>query len=604
MEGRIEDAVPVCEAICARSISDPRLQLDIRIHKFCELIYRAEVVRARGEAQYAKAVHEALLYAQQLASFALNAFPEAYEIFIDAMMLLALPKETASTHAIQKRRERIANQLVSLARFSVCARDSYLSFLIRYLLLIYVQFNTPCLPHGPKDNNTIDSLVSELLCCEPSKDISESLIAWRTDESRPRRLESLGAYSEADIQALRERASITRQESLESLAFANGNLFRAMKNELGRVMIKRGHIRRMVVEYCAARGLEEFHVDPDVTDEPYTQAFMPLSHDQTRIALPTYCVDTSCIDMHRNMKHVRELSERHPEEGVLERICEIESILGAACTDSLKFRMAQQKILFHLRRRNFEEAILISHAVLGPLAALHSELFPALMDTMFLLVFAKDDETVLSREGHSRKQSMVRFGPPESFQEQFVTRSNDEDNSSTPMSVEKPEPTPQNASYLEVIRGCNDRVSTDSSFVSMIEEAYVSFQKKYGEPSMVRLLKALLLAHQNWETQNIMSDQLAESFSIPTVLGHRREKPPSDNSGPLVKNYQSKPDGASTSGSGNDPRSQGPESREQTILVLMEFMDMSRAEAIAVLRNHPHAASTQSILDSLLGSLM
>ncbi|PXF49814.1 hypothetical protein BWQ96_00466 [Gracilariopsis chorda] len=610
MEGNVDDAVPLCEALCSQTIDDPHLQLSIRIHKFCEMIYSTESVRAQDEALYVKSTENALRYAQQLASFALNAFPEAYDIFADAMMLLAYPERTASPEAIHARRESIANQLVSLTRFTVGARESSLSFLLRYLALIYVHFKSSVAPANFEEHCHIDSLVSKILHSSSEKGTNVHCFLWKTEEFRPHRSGSFDAYKEADIQALRERVNITRQESMESLAFTDGNLVCALKNELGRVVVNREYLRKLVVEYCAARGLQLFNINGDSALEPLSPEFLHLSMDQSKPIIPRKSINDAMYSMFHDMKKVREFAtDRHSDHN-LESIYKIQSVLEKAAVDAsiLKFRLAQRKIMLHLHRREFDVAIQASKETLGPIAAVHPEVRPCLADTMTLLMFAQEANSI--PRGTSRKQ---RGAVPEievSGSSTLPSEMNRRDEGPTAVfrkdtTFRPPQQTEQELlSFEGAIVECRDRVFENCSLESIVREAFSSLQKSRGEPDMLRVLQGLLNVHQKWQTENMMSDELANAFGVQEILGasnssssHNAHDSPRQNEARLS-------DQTMNSGSSADQETYRTQQREQTILVLMEFMNMSRAEAIAVLRNYPQSASTQSILDSLLGSLM
>lgn len=611
MEGKVDDALPICEALCSQTIHDPHVQLSIRIHKFCEIIYFTESVRANDKALYVKSTENALRYAQQLASFALNAFPEAYEAFTDAMMLLAYPERTSSPEAIQERREKIANQLVSLTKFTIGARESCLSFLLRYLTLIYVHFKSSVTPTDIEEHCQIDTLVSRILTYSPEKGSNGRNFLWKTEEFRPHRSGPLETYKEADIQALRERVNISRQESIESLAFANGNIVSALKNELGRVVINREYLRKLVVEYCAARGLQTFNVNEDSAREPLSPEFLHLSNDQSKPLIPRSSIDDAMYSMFNDMKEVREFAADNPRSRNLESVYKIQSVLekSSADTSILKFRLAQRKIMQHLHRREFDAAIQISRETLGPIASVHPEVRRCLEDTMTLLVFSQEADNVPRGMPLKQRPAIPEINVADSFSfHSDMTRRYEvpsvyrKDTTTDPL--QKTEQQMQMLPFEGAIAECKDRVLENCSPGSIVREAFCSLQRSKGEPDMLRVLRGLLHVHQKWQTENMMSDGLAKSFGVQEILRSSSSSSSQNVHGILRQNGVRTSEQTINSESSTDQDTNRTQQREQTILVLMEFMNMSRAEAIAVLRNYPQSASTQSILDSLLGSLM
>lgn len=115
-------------------------------------------------------------------------------------MLLIQTEQISSEPYVNERRGALADELVSVVRLTVSARNSTLSFLLRYLIIVYLQFHTPVLKcHGP--TSPLLNISQDVLQCHLD-DKSSAQLVWWLDGPSPSRLGLLNAFDEADVQAV------------------------------------------------------------------------------------------------------------------------------------------------------------------------------------------------------------------------------------------------------------------------------------------------------------------------------------------------------------------------------------------------------------------
>lgn len=622
MTGSIDDACEICEKLCSQPIEDPRVQLNVRIHKLYELIHIAENIPREKVLLRNEALQKALFYSQQLASFALNAFPEAYPMFVESMMFFAYPERTSTVDAIEQRRATLADDLVSLTRMTVCARESKLSFLIRYLLLIYIQFKSPVMTPG-EVLDPLEDLIRELLEWDDVSAGRTSRIKWKTDGSRPTRFSHRGKYEEVDVQTLPERVNISRQDSIESLRFTDGDVSAALRNELGRVLVNRNRFRKLIVEYCAARGLHVFETTKTNTTPTSNPAgrHPALFDDQDRVIVPEGMLSTCTMDMFSAMYKLRVLSQKGDCDAFLAAVQQIgHELLERA--PFLDFRIGQCRVLRHMRQGEYDFALHVVQQKLGPLAEKHPELLPSLTETTTLLVFASD----LSGIAHTSQRSETERGTRNDGEHTAVVslpptaRAGDKRIRHTRLRAGDTAVASTNAdrggddqSFEDFLANALAGVTENASLESITAEAYKAYEMKFREPELVQLLKLLIPTQEEWQIQNMMTDKFSGTLGLDELRGTGEGKKDwlADGSGGSQQAGHGR-NGGGIGGErgaerGNrriDRNQRRDEQRENTVLTLMEFLAISRAEALAVVRNHPHADNAQAILDSLLGTML
>lgn len=611
MNGSIDAAYETAESLCQHPIDDPRVQLNVRIHKLSELLHIAENVPHDKQDARESALQAALNYSQQLADFALDAFPEAYDLFKESMMLFAYPEHVCTAQAMRQRRQILADELVSLTRVTAGARESNLSFLIRYLLLICIQFKSPVIT-PTEQLDPLDGLVCDLLLCNASSNNRTTRIMWQTDLPSPTMFSHRGEYKEADVQSLPERVNISRQDAIEGLRFTDGDVCAALKNELGRVLINRNRFRALVINYCAARGLYVFETATSAVSESPQSQYPMLSLDQERVVMAESLVSPSSLAMFSVMYKLRELAKKGDFDAFLKAAGQLETNLVKSAP-LLDFRIGQCQILRCIRRGDYDAALQVMQQKVGPLAKHGTEFLPYIAQTATLLVFApglNDFEGATKRRRHN------------SATVKDVSHNDDEPRHRSGREGDKrirhtrrkdsiiPGEAGEEESFNHFLSDILELLTEDASLEAVMSEAYNAHKAKYNEPQLVQLLKRLLSTHEEWQTHNMMTDNLAGALGVNEIRGINSDKtgPGEDGTSELREESgmgdgsEGQQQGLRTSG-GSAFEQRWDEQRESTVLTLMEFLAISRAQALAILRNHPHAQNAQAILDSVLGNM-
>lgn len=533
-------------------------------------------------------------------------------MFKESMMLFACPERVSSAQAMRHRRQILADELVSLTRATVGARESSLSFLIRYLLLICIQFKSPVITPAEQPN-PLDDLICDLLLCDASSSNKTTRIMWQTDFPSPTMFSCRGEYKEADVQCLPERVNISRQESIESLRFTNGDVCAALRNELGRVLVNRDRFRALVVNYCAARGLCVFETTTDsVPGGPQSQYPM-LSSDQQRVVVAESLVSSSSLSKFSVMCKLQALAEKGDFDAFLKAAGQLDVDLVESAP-LLDFRIGQCQMLRYIRRGEYEAALEVMQQKLGPLAKRGTEFLPYIAQTTTLLVFAPSlnspEVTTKRRKRNSATDKGVSHSDAET--QHHSGREGDKRirhtgwNESTVSGG-----ATEVESFDDYLSDILQLVTEDASLNAVVSETYNAYEAKYNEPQLVQLLKRLLSIHDEWQTHNMMTDNLAGALGVNKICGISGDETGSarqdvsvglrEGSGTGGRSERQQQSLRTTGGSVFNQR--WDEQRENIVLTLMEFLAISRAQALVIFRNHPHAQNAQAILDSVLGNM-
>lgn len=651
MAGRVEDAWRVCEAVCACPIEDPRLQLRVRIHHLFELLHAAHA--AHEEAARRAGLERAVCYSRELAEFALNSFPEAYGIFTNEMLLFAYPERVKGYAALFERRKELANEIVALTQAVVGARESSLSFLVRYLLLIYAQRAM----HNDGDeelSDNVQDLMVELLltdddadesaaeakrmelrarqeekrkrvaedgdCSEMECTYEESLLQcnirdtemlpggmtggtlWRTDGVRPVRYGCHQQFDEADVQSLPDRVRINRREAVESLRFTNGDADAALRNELGRVVINRSRLRRMVVEYCAMRGLKAFeYVTPSsskmfssTSSEGTTKAGLPsVSENSNRLLIEKSEVPEDIQTVFAAMYRLRRLADSGNFDEFVAAVCEIEPSLLAS-SPQLHFRMRQCQLWIQLRNGDTCAALEIARTKLGPLAEENADLREALSETAMLLAYPgavhhpNDVSQYCDEDGSGSRAARAGEKRPRGSDKSLP----DSDMYESDMyeSAAHGEEAPSAHAQLLAVA---TRALAASSLESVAEQTYHALGQRWREPELAKLLRVTLTTHSRWLAQNMMPDRFAAWLGIDSLRGDTRGGGSGGAPGGAPAAYPPS----------SNARAEPAAQRETLVIKLMEVLAVSRADALAHIRRHPGARSAQDIIEAVFAQM-
>ncbi|XP_011099155.1 uncharacterized protein LOC105177636 [Sesamum indicum] len=232
--GDIDSATDLLRTYAPAVLEDHRLLFRLQKQKFIELLRRG-TNEDRDSA--IKCVRTSL------APCALDAYPEAYEEFKHVLLAFIYDKDDQTSPVVnewsERRRFEIAGLLSSVLRAHLHAYDPIFSMTLRYLISIHKGF---CLRQGV--SSPITDLTERLLLEErdPPATPQESLF-----EAPP--------FDEVDIQALAHAVELTRQGAVDSLRFAKGDLHQAFQNELCRMRLDISVLDELVHEYCVYRGI-------------------------------------------------------------------------------------------------------------------------------------------------------------------------------------------------------------------------------------------------------------------------------------------------------------------------------------------------------------
>lgn len=612
MQGSIDDALAVLKALSCSIPEDPHVQLNIRIHKLFELLHMAGNTPKDKSLRYTQSLTAALAYSQELATFALDAFPEAYELFTESMMLFAFPEQTSTTDFIMKKRKHLADDLVALARVTVRARESCLSFLLRYLILIYIQFKPPSVTD--EQRSPINILICDLVMFKIESNEGPLRVTWKTDGLRPPWYGQRAEFKESDVQALRERVDMSRQEAIEGLCFTGGNFATALKNELGRIKMDPHRFRRMVLDYCAARGLSACYPASPILDSPIL--LQPKSDIFYQNGFSEAELSSVSIEMFTVMHKLRSLSSNGNCDNMLEKLRQIDEFMPER-SPVLDFRIGQNEFLYHVRHKDLSSAIDVLHAKLGVLSQTCPEFLPLLTETLTFVIFKDDLEAMkndnqrpqmgVAKEEGTRESDGGNEPTEELSDVGQVLQGDIHDSPATSGGMTSEDTDMIAITFTDFLTKVSEKASEWSSVEHITQEAYNILERRNGEPELVQLLKLLIKTHEEWQASNMMTDRFSDTFGIGEICGEVNTRQSILDEIPKKDRTEGEQNVAQK---GIMPIEQRPDSllaseqRENTILTLMEFLAMSRAEALSVVRNHPQASNTEAILDSLLGSMM
>ncbi|EYU44384.1 hypothetical protein ABFS82_08G048400 [Erythranthe guttata] len=234
--GDIDSAIDLLRTHAPAVLDDHRLLFRLQKQKFIELLRKGTDEDRDSAIKCVRA---------SLAPCALDAYPEAYEEFKHVLLALIYDKDDETSPVVNEwsegRRFEIAGFLSSVLRAHLHAYDPIFSMTLRYLISIHKGF---CLHQG--FSSPITNLTERLLLEErdPPATPQESLF-------------EVPPFDEVDIQALAHAVELTRQGAVDSLKFAKGDLHQAFQNELCRMRLDITLLDELVREYCIYRGIIE-----------------------------------------------------------------------------------------------------------------------------------------------------------------------------------------------------------------------------------------------------------------------------------------------------------------------------------------------------------
>ncbi|KAJ0981526.1 hypothetical protein J5N97_009781 [Dioscorea zingiberensis] len=233
-DGEVDRAIDLLRFHVPAILDDHRILFRLQKQRFIELL-------RKGTAKDHDSAMECLRVV--LAPCALDAYPEAYEEFKHVLLTLIYDKEDKSSPVAnewsERRRFDLAGSLSSILRAQLHAHDPLLSMTLRYLISIHKVF---CI------HQDIVSPISDITDRFLFEDRDPPIVPHESSYEAP-------PFEEVDVQALVHAAELTRQDAIDSLRFAKGDLFQAFQNELCRMKLNVLMLDELVREYCVYRGI-------------------------------------------------------------------------------------------------------------------------------------------------------------------------------------------------------------------------------------------------------------------------------------------------------------------------------------------------------------
>lgn len=353
---------------------------------------------------------------------------------------------------------------------------------------------------------------------------------------RPLPIEGYREFPESDIQTLKDALMnrITRDDAILALKYANGDIQKALKNELSLIHVDTDIVSCLVEDYIEWRGLrrnmDSTRLKRLLEEEKNGES---LSW-QTIIQMIRYCAENG--DVSTILKLLR---NRYPQ--VLKNY------------PKLHFRLLQFQLYRLLEERKWDCGLQILREELSKIIETCPQLYPWLKESAFIL-FLYDLEGYHYLE---KKRLWKRY-----FEEHV---------------------------NLPVMA---------SSLCSILMEANSIY-----EPQLARNLRFYLFVHKEWCTKNQLNDPFADSLCISALTNKDTllEQTIERNECIFNRDWNTsmKKDNCV-----EDSTNRQQSVEEQVILTLMEFLAISRAEAIALFNQYTGPSKDPAyILNTLLSEM-
>ncbi|KAK3278128.1 hypothetical protein CYMTET_13904 [Cymbomonas tetramitiformis] len=382
LKGQIQHAMEASNSVNSAILEDPRLYFRLQRQRFIELL------RAAGDDD--DALMRAVECARKdLAPCALDAYPEAYSEFQRSMLLLLYSKDKTDSPVSGEWSEGARYELGAMfaltLRQAMGAYDPQLSLLLRYLITTHKIFCTT------------------LGADSPATELAEHLLPVGRDPPPLPRENVLGSFQEAKIQALVQAVGLPRQDAIESLKHTEGNIETAFMNELSRMRLNHALLDELVQEYACYRGL----LDPDSGEaSSASDAEVAEGDEGSGKRCMLKWVGRRAEDLALQGCGTSQSSElpvgrnARPACEQYGRVMAMRAAVLAGQTDEVLRKLeveepglleASPQLLFDLKREQFmgmvaageaPRALQLAREELGPLSLKHPDLVPALKSTL------------------------------------------------------------------------------------------------------------------------------------------------------------------------------------------------------------------------------
>ncbi|GJQ13334.1 hypothetical protein GpartN1_g5125.t1 [Galdieria partita] len=483
----------------------PQLLEDTRLHFQFLIMQLADKIEQHEE-------EAALEFCRkELAPKALNAYLEAYDDFKKALKFFLKPER------IPYERQILADKLFATFQALNGTIDSCFYTCLKYLINIVCAEVTSKTELREETYQAMALLIPNL-------------------SQRPLPIEGYREFPESDIQTLKDALMnrVTRDDAVLALKYANGDIKKALKNELSLIHFDDDLVSSLVEDYIEMRGLRR-SMDGSKLSHLLAEDKMDESLSwQTVIQMIRYCAERG--DVFAILKLLRQL---YPQ--MLEKYPKVH------------FRLLQYYLYDLLEERKWACGLNLLREDMNKVTQRFPQLYPWLKESAFIL-FLYDLEGYHFLE---RKRLWKRY-----FEEHI---------------------------NLPVMA---------SSLCTIVMEANSIY-----EPQLAKNLRFYLLVHKEWCTKNQLDDPFAESLCIHALT----DKDSLLEDMMYERDYIFNRDLNTTMKKNNfveESASRQQTTEEQVILTLMEFLAISRAEAIALFNQYTGPSKDPAyILNTLLSEM-
>lgn len=355
---------------------------------------------------------------------------------------------------------------------------------------------------------------------------------------RPLPIEGYREFPESDIQTLKDALMnrITRDDVVLALKYANGDVNKALKNELSLIHFDNDLVSSLVEDYLVLRGLrrnmDEASLNRLLDEDNKGEQVLPW---QTFIQMIRLCAEKKYVSTILKLlqRHYPQLLVKYPK---------------------IHFRLLQFYLYQLLEERMWTLALQVLREDMSKIAETFPQLYPWLKESAFIL-FLYDLEGCHFVE----KKRLWKC-----YFEQHMK--------------------------LPVIA---------SSLCTILMEANTIY-----EPQLAKNLRFYLFVHKEWCAKNQLDDPFADALYIRDLTNKDSLLEQTIDENECVFSAATKKDKNAEDFTNRQQQQQQHSIEEQVIWTLMEFLAISRAEAIALFNQYTGPSKDPAyILNTLLSEM-
>mmetsp|Transcript_1793 Transcript_1793/g.6366 ORF Transcript_1793/g.6366 Transcript_1793/m.6366 type:complete len:737 (-) Transcript_1793:28-2238(-) len=350
--------------------------------------------KSQHEADDATKTMKAIEHAKaHLAPLALEASPEAYNHFASSMLALVFDKHEHATPSALKdqralsSRRAVAEQLVMTLKYSLGMKEDLLSNTLRYLNAIHRKVMSRTKGSHVTEPNaedtrlrSIDELIASLVPDE------------RSQPALPAGELKIGSsdVSEFDIQNLAQTLSISRQDAVNALRLTVNDVPSAVNNELARISLDHKILRVLIFEYLVFRGIIEDSSGARCAMEIDKASYSQYRHFGAGLNGETsshILGDGEDSESSRTLRLARDVTTKLRHGNVEDTLKQLHEGLPEVLEANSELHFSLQRHLFvhKLEREGSESALRFARAKLAPLAANSQQQLQTLRGTLMAL---------------------------------------------------------------------------------------------------------------------------------------------------------------------------------------------------------------------------